>query len=326
MRRPLSLSQKYAATALPLFLFFANALPAQITPEQRLAHAYALEREGKPEQTIVELNALLDTKSLDTHGIGKAWNVLGLAYEDQGHYVESQHAYQISIRTFESLPDHTKDYAMVLDDLGGLYLEAGQPKLAFKLRKKAFGLYETSKDHAGMSRTSNNLAGVALTLNNRDEGRKYLERAGREAQMTSDLDGDDLAALASMQAWLAQLNGDLTTSVSRYKQSLALLIKRHGEEHPFTGWGYMLLGRAHAAMGESMTALTEMNQGRAILHRTLNNENPRYLTAEIAYSHVLDLTGAHQEAAQIRADATRRLKEEDSRQCGGCTVSATAFR
>ncbi|WP_157467796.1 tetratricopeptide repeat protein [Edaphobacter aggregans] len=326
MRNSLSLILKDKVATTFLSLFIACPLLAQTTPDQRLAHAYALEREGKPAQAIVELHALLDEKSLDTQAVGKAWNVLGLAYEDQGDYLDSQHAYERSIRTLEGLSNNIEDYAMALDDFGGLYLEAGQLELAVRLRQKAFSLYEKISDHAGMTRASRNLAGIAFSRQKTTEGRRYLERAVTEAQLANDLDSDDLAAIASMQGWLAQLDGHREMSVSRYKQSLDLLLKRHGEEHPFVGWGYMLLGRAHADVGELTTALAEMSQGRAILGRTLDSQNPKYLTAEIAYSHVLDATGAHLEAARIRTNAERGLKEGFSHRCNNCTISAAAFQ
>jgi tetratricopeptide (TPR) repeat protein len=215
---------------------------------------------------------------------------------------------------------------MALDDFGGLYVETGQSELAVRLRLKALGVYEKISDHAGITRASSNLAGVAFRRQKTKEGRRYLERAIKEAQLANDLGDDDLAAIASMQGWLAQLDGDLAMSVLRYRRSLDLLIKRHGEEHPFAGWGYMLLGRAHADVGELTTALAEMNRGRAILGRTLNSQNPKYLTAEIAYSRVLDATGAHLEALRIKTTAERQLKEGLSRRCSDCTISAAAFQ
>jgi tetratricopeptide (TPR) repeat protein len=320
----LILKNKVATTLISLFI--ACPLLAQTTPEQRLVRAYALEREGKSAQAIVELQALLDTKSLDAPGTGKAWNVLGLAYEDQGNYVDSQHAYERSIRTFEGLPNNARDYAMALDDFGGLYVSTGQPELSVRLRQKALGLYEKISDHAGMTRVSSNLAGIAFTQRNTNEGKRYLERAIKEAKLTNDLDEDDLAAIASMQGWLAQLKGDLAMSTSSYRRSLDLSIKCHGEEHPSVGWSYMLLGRAHADAGDLTAALAEMKRGRAILGFTLDSQNPKYLTAEIAYSHVLDATGAHVEAAQIKTTAERQLKEGLSRRCSNCTISAAAYQ
>jgi tetratricopeptide (TPR) repeat protein len=326
MDNSLSLILKDKITTTLISLFIACPLLAQTAPEQRLAHAYAVEREDKPAQATAELQALLDEKSLDAPGTGKAWNVLGLAYEDQGDYIDSQHAYERSIRTFEGLPNNVRDYAMALDDFGGLYVATGQPEIAIRLRQKAFGLYEGISDHAGMTRASSNLAGIAFTQQKTNEGKRHLERAIMEAKLANDLDEDDLAAVASMQGWLAQLKGDLAMSVSSYQQSLDLSIKRHGEEHFSVGWGYMLLGRAHADAGDLTTALAEMKRGSAILGRTMDSQNPEYLTAEIAYSRVLDATGAHVEAAQIKTFAERQLKEGLSRRCSNCTISAAAYQ
>src|ERR1700732_908813 len=81
-----------------LLLSCAYPLVAQITPAQRLTDAFALEMEGKPALATVELHELLNSGSLDTFGSGKAWNILGLAYEDMGEFALSQRAYEESLR------------------------------------------------------------------------------------------------------------------------------------------------------------------------------------------------------------------------------------
>jgi len=309
-----------------LFPFIAYPLLAQTIPEQRLVHAYTLERENKLSPAIAELQELLDSKSLNPLIAGQAWNILGLAFEDQGDFPLSQHAYEQSIRILEGLPNNTRDYAMVLDDFGGLYVSISQFKIADGLRVKALHLYEEVQDHAGITRASIDLAGTVFSQKKIHEGRKYLERAVKEARLANDLEDDDHAAIASMRGWLAHFDSDPVASISNYQQALNLWRKSHGEEHPFTGWGYALLGEAHAEAGEFTTALTEMKQGIAILGRTLGGQNPRYLVAEITYSRVLDETGAHTEAKLIKTNAERQLKEFDSRQCTNCIISAAAFQ
>src|ERR1700738_2338834 len=125
-----------------------------MTPAQRLTQAFVLEKEGKPVPAIAELQALLDSQALDTLSTGKAWNILGLAYEDQGEFPLSQHAYEESLRILESLPDNIRDYAIALDDFGGLYLATSQFEVAGKMKTKALGLYEKVDDHAGIVRAS----------------------------------------------------------------------------------------------------------------------------------------------------------------------------
>jgi tetratricopeptide (TPR) repeat protein len=308
-----------------LVLFTAWPLLAQTTPTKRLTEAFALVKEGKPAAAVAELRALLDSNSLDAIGSGKAWNILGLAYEDLGEFNLSQHAYEESLRILESLPDNVKDYAMALDDFGALYVATGQFELAEKLRTKALGLYEKVEDHGGIARSSGDLAGIAFSQKKVGKGSKYLERAVKETRLANDLDDDDRIAIASLQGWKAQLDGDSAMSVVRYRQALDLSKRFHGEEHPFTGWDYMLLGAAHAEAGEMTTALGEMRQGVAILKRTLSDQNPRFLVAQIAYSRVLDAAGSHAEAARIGATAESLLKDVYQRQCSGCTVSAAAF-
>jgi tetratricopeptide (TPR) repeat protein len=304
----------------------AHLLSAQERPEQRLAEALTLEREVQPAQAIAILQPLLDSRLLDAVATGKAWSILGLAYQDQGDLVSAQHAYEQSIHILEPLPSGIKDYAMALDDFGSLYLAWGQMDMADKIQVKALHLYEKINDHEGISSACSNLAGVALTQKRVHDGREYLERATKEAKMADDLDDDDLAAISSMRGWLAQLDGEFSVAASAYKRSLDLWRKSHGEDHPWTGWGYILLGRAHADAGESTAALTEMQRGLTILDHALGRQNPRYLTAEIAYSRVLDQTGSHTDAVRMRTGAEQALDGFYRSQCVGCTVSAAAFR
>jgi tetratricopeptide (TPR) repeat protein len=308
-----------------LFLFIACPSFAQITPARRLTGAFVLEKEGKPEPAIVEVQALLHSNSLNTVDSGKAWNILGLAYEDTGEFALSQHAYEESLRILEGLPNNIQDYAMALNDFAGLYVTTGQFEIADKMRMKALVIYEKIEDHGGIARTCGDLAGIAFSQKKVARGSKYLERAGKESRLANDLDDDDRVAIASLQGWKAQLNGDFTISVARYRQSLDLSKRLHGEEHPSTGWGYLLLGEAHNGAGQLTDALGEMRQGVAILERTLSRDNPHYLVAELAYSRILDATGSHAEAARIKASAETLLKDVYRKQCAGCTVSAVAF-
>ena len=303
----------------------ADLLLGQMTPGQRLSQANETQREGKPAQAIADLQRLLDSHTLDVRGTGKAWNILGLAYEDEGDLQRARHAYEESLQILKSLPD-SRDYAMALDDFGRLCLAAGQFDDAEKVRMKALRLYEKVDDHGGMTRASTDLAAISFREKKVKQGSRYLERAVKEAQAASDLDDDDRAAIVSLQGWQAQFNGDNRLSTERFQQSLDLWRKLHGEEHPYTGWGYLLLGDAEAAAGQLTLAERNIQQSIGILDRTVGRQNPRYLLAELAYARVLDDAGSHREAAQIKSTAEPQLKDIYRRQCAGCTVSVMAFR
>lgn len=312
--------------AVSVVLFPGLPLLGQATPGQKLTEAYRLEREGKAAPAIVQLESLLDSKSLDPADTGRAWDVLGLAFEDRGDFSASRRAFEQSLQVYEGLPNDTTDYAMALDDFGGLYVATGQPGLAVRMTERALHLYEAAQEHAGTARASSCLAGAMFSQKKIRQGRQYLDRAVKESQLTDSLGQDDLATLASLQGWLAQSNGDLPTSVSKFQQSLDILRNYHGEEHASTGWGYVLLGQVHAQSGDLSGSLAEMAKGLAILGRTLNDQDPRYLSAEIAYSHVLDMAGMRSEAQSVRANAEAQMRSFSNSQCINCTVSAKAFR
>ena len=308
-----------------LLLFTAYPMLAQITPAPQLTEAFALETQGKPASAIVELQAILNSNSLDALGSGKAWNILGLAYEDMGEFTLSQHAYEESLRILKDLPDNIRDYAMALNDFGGLCVATGQFDVADKMRTKALAIYEKVEDHGGIARASCDLATVAFSQKKVGSGRNYLARAVKEARAANTLDDDDRAAIASLQGWQAQFDGDFPMSVAKYRLALDLWRRHHGEEHPFTAWGHLLLGDAQFEAGQLTTALEEMKQGVSVLDHTVGNQNPHYLTAELAYSRILDATGSHAEAARIKATAESLLKDVNRKQCSGCTISAVAL-
>jgi tetratricopeptide (TPR) repeat protein len=308
-----------------ILLCTTHPLVAQIKSAQRLTNAFALEMEAKPAPATVELHELLNSGSLDTLGSGKAWNRLGLAYEDMGEFALSQHAYEESLRILKDLPDNLRDYAIALNDFGGLYVAIGQFEAADKMRTTALSIYEQLADHAGMARASCNLATIAFGRKKVTAGDKYLARAVKEAKVATDLDDDDRAAISSLQGWQAQFDGDFPMSVARYRKALDLWRRHHGEEHPFTAWGHLLLGDALFEADQLTTALDEIKQGVAILDHTVGNQNPHYLIAELAYSRVLDATGSHAEAARVKATAESLLKDVYRNQCAGCTISTAAF-
>ena len=323
-----NLQRLWLPAAVAATLLFVNpvTLPAQTTPAERLTRAYALERNGHAGTAIPELQALLNGKLLDDAGTAKAWNILANAYQDEENFADARHAYEQSVQIYDTLPNRLDDRAMVLDDFGQLYVSTRQFDMAARLETQALHLYEQAGDHAGMARAASHLAGTAFSQGNVAHGSKFLKRAAKEAKLANDLTDDDRAAIASLQGWQAQLNGNLAASIIGYEHALALAKKQHGEENPATGWSYVLLGNATAAAGQWTDALDDMRSGLAILDRTMGRQTEHYVIAELAYSRVLDGAGFHAEARQIKAEAQPVLQTLSREQCQGCTVTAAAFR
>jgi tetratricopeptide (TPR) repeat protein len=301
-------------------------LSAQSSPEVSLAPALALERAGQPQKARTVLERIIASRSPNDPVAGQALDILGLTYKDEGNFAASQRAFEESIRILENSPSHMREYGMALDNFGGLLFEMNQFEASDKTREKALSVYERAGDHAGIAIACSDLAGLALSHNSVRRAAKLLNRAQREAQLAIDLDDDNRAAISSMQGWLAMVKGNAGTSVASYEWSLDLWKKQHGDEHPSTGWGYVLVGNAKAKGGKSSAALDDIEKGLEILARTTGPRDARYLKAELVYARLLDGKGSHTEAARIKTDAERDLHDLRRSQCMECTLSVAAFR
>jgi len=322
-----SWSMRYAAKVLLILLPLPPGVSAQTdTPGAAIVQAYALEEHGHLTEAVALARPLVESGTLQGAELGRAWTVLGLAYTDQGAFGVAQHAYEQAISLLQPLPESVQDYASALDNFGLLYRALGQFEAATELRLKTLHVYEQIGDHSGIARACNNLASLALEQREMKKAEKYLKRTAEEMKVATALDDDDVAAIYSMQAYFAGLKGNTPAAIAGYEHAMQLWKRAHKEDHPNTGWGYMLLGRAHADAGRTDEAAKEMQQGLAILDRTLGRGSRHYLEAELAYSRLLDETGAHDAAARLRTADEATLKALSQKQCVGCTISVDALR
>jgi tetratricopeptide (TPR) repeat protein len=317
---------RYAANLLLISSLLPLGLAAQTDVPQTIVRAYALQEQGHLAEAVALTRPLVDSGVLQGADLARAWAVLGLAYTDQGAFSAAQHAFEQAISLLQSLPENVRDYAAALDNLGLLYHAMGQLDTATDLRLKTLRLYEQIGDHSGIARVCNNLAAIALEQHKMKNAGKYLKRSTEEMKVATALDDRDLAAIYSIQAEFAGIHGDTQAEIAGYEHAMQLWKHTYKQEHANVGWGYILLGRAHANAGRTDEATQEMKQGLAILDRTLGRTNPAYLGAEIAYSRLLDETGAHNAAARLRAADETALKALRQTQCIGCTISIDALR
>jgi tetratricopeptide (TPR) repeat protein len=318
---------RYAAKVLLILLPLPPGVSAQTdTPGAAIVQAYALEEHGHLAEAVALARPLVESGTLQGAELGRAWSVLGLVYTGQRAFSAAQHAYEQAISLLQPVPERAQDYASAMDNFGSLYRAMGQFEAATNLRLKTLHVYEQIGDHSGIARVCNNLASLALEQRDMKKAGKYLKRSAEEMKIATALDDDDVGAIYSMQAEFAGLNGNIQAEIDGYEHAMQVWKRVHSEDHPNTGWGYMLLGRAHADAGRTDEAVKEMQQGLSILDRTLGRASPHYLEAELAYSRLLDETGAHDAAARLRAADEATLKALSQKQCVGCTISIDALR
>ena len=289
----------------------------------KLAAAFELDRAGYPAQAIAAAEGLLASGTLNQVEQADALDLEGICYLELDQMGKSVHVLEAA----EALlgPLDIKERAAILDNLGRVYASRGNYEVAAHLYEQSFHLFESASDHGGMSRVAKNRAEIALSEKKAGQGRKYLERADREAKSATDLDQDDLAALASMHGWLALNEGDTYGGVKAYSTALRLWTEFHGEQHPLTAWGMLLLGQAQALNDQRKEAAQTMEKGLALTKAKLGDHSLRYLTAETAYAKVLDQMGKSLQAAQLRQDAQTKRAAFAAETCSDCTISVVAL-
>lgn len=115
-------------------------------------------------------------------------------------------------------------------------------------------------------------------------------------------------------------------AVEAYKRSLEACEHQFGNQHPVTGWAYLLLGKVIAEDGNVEQGMKSIRDGLAILEATAGTQDLRYLAGEIAYSKLLDRSGAHAESARLAMEAKQEIESRVRSQCSNCTVSVWSFQ
>lgn len=310
---------------LTLWLLRMSAF-GQFNPDALLHDALVLENRGSFETAAKVAKAAIGSRQLSGNELGRGYVILAVASEGAGDLVNAQIAFGRAVQILEHDREHPEDYISALESYAGFYSELGQLDAAAPMWRKALHLRETIGDHEGTALSLTRLAELALARNRVREAHRYLQKASVEAEASSDLTDDDKAFFLETEGWLAISEHHAPTAVAAYQHALDLLEGCRGEQHWLVGREHILLGEAYRESGDLRSALADMQTGLAILDQALGRKSPKYFIAELAYSRVLDKSGSHGEAAQVRAAAEQAGRDYYASHCARCTITAAAFR
>jgi tetratricopeptide (TPR) repeat protein len=313
-----------------LFLLMAgiasSTLWGQENAREELDRAFQLDWRGQFAQVIAVAKPLTTATTLTPADRGRDWMLLGHAYQEEGKFQDAETAYEQSLHLLENHGPNAAAYAATLSTFATLYRDMGKLEAAMRMEASALSLYEREVNHAGTAIACSCLADLALRRKLIHKARSYLTRALHEANLARGrLDDDCFASLSSTQAWLAELDHNPTAAISGYQHALALREHLHGEHHPSIGLGLMRLGKAYAEAGDIASALENMRKGLDILGQTEGLHSASYASAEMAYVQVLDASGAHSEARELKNKAAETLNNLYHHQCVQCRVSVAAL-
>jgi tetratricopeptide (TPR) repeat protein len=316
-----------------LLTSFALTLPHTSTHAQRSAsdqvvQAFHLWSGGQPKAAIAILEPMLQAgvSGAEERDLGVAWNVLGSSYLDLERYGEAKQAYQHAIEKLRPIPSAQAQYASTIDSLGTLEDSLGQTDAAKALCERARHIYEQLGDPAGVAIASTNLAVIAYGHKDFKTARRALERASEEAQHTTRMKDDDFAAMDAIRSALALHDGRDDEAISTIQQAIDRWTRAHGPGYFMLGDGYLVRAQAFAKSGDYARAFSDAQHALVIAEAAVGRNTVAYLTAESIYAQILRASGAKEEAARLKKEASSALAELELRRCNGCTIDASGFR
>ena len=316
---------KHRSGWMPLLALISSLVWGQENPQQKIQDAFQLDKQGQFAQVIEQLKPLTTVASMTTPELGQTWMLLGIAYHQEGRYQEAESAFERSLYFLRNKPEYSEQYAAALSAYATLYRDKGDMGTSRKMRMKALRMYEETDDQAGIADACLSLAELAITQRHTSNAREYLSCAIEASSVATGLTEDFLAALSSTQGWLNETDNNYGAAESEYRHALMLWKHQHGEQHFLVGWGYVLLGKANAGAGDMTNALDNMRKGLGILGNTAGTANIKYLVAELAYSEVLNASGAHTSARELKTKTESALQNFFRDRCIRCRTSAAAL-
>jgi len=272
-------------------------------PNSGLAQLSELSRHGPLPQLIQAANSLLANQDLTPADQGIVLTYLAHAYQLSGDFNKATANYENALAIIDRDGHHPDEYAMVLGALATLYAETGQTNAAKHLLLRSARLLEQQNDHAQAAMIWNDLATLAADEHSRRDAHKYMARSLAQSQLAPDFTSDQIAALTSTQASIAELDGDPRAAVAGYQHALALWKQTHEDQLPETAWLYVLLGGAYLQSGDIASARVTTARGLSLLEAGSGRQSPRYVSAELAYAKILDASGASDQAFKLRTEA-----------------------
>ena len=218
----------------------------------------------------------------------------------QGNSAEAERAYRRGIRLVEQAGTDRGTLALLLLNLGELYLQAGgRAGQAVTILTRALKLAEKSyvSDSEELSNFIYVLGAAQKQSGNRRDAQSQFERALLIAgtSRTGEIRrGSILANLAVLRAEDKQWNEAKDTTL----QALALLEQNLGETHPELIPAYLNLARIQAQFKRWDLASTALERARVITETQLGPEH-RYMVVILeSSSFVLKKTGRRSEARE----------------------------
>jgi len=275
--------------------------------DQRIAQKMALIRDG-------------EKRGLEPLKLGRLWAHLASDYLDAMELPKSEAAFNRALGLLEPLPGAQKDYAIVLNGLGSLYVMSGKFDESERCRKRALAMGETTGDKLEVARDKALLAEVYLARHkykaaHREAIESYTEMVALENPNISEV----ISALVSL-IFAECFRGECASALEHARQALVLTRSTFAADSLEAGQAHLALGFAEWKTGTKDSPEDEMRAGIEIMKARTSLRHPYTLSALEQYRRYLVSVHRKQEARKI-AQELAQFEAAHPPACSSCTMS-----
>ncbi len=307
--------------ALLTGLILLPAWAQGVDVEQRPPAAQKMEQRIAQE---VEAARVQEQRGMEPLKLGRLWAQLASDYEDEMQYAKSELAYNRALRYLETSPGRI-DYAIVLGNLGSLYVLAGDFAAAERCRRQSLAVREELGDRLQIARGRMNLAEAELAQRKYKDAERDSREAYNEMVALKDPDMTDVVSTLTMRVYAECNRGGCANGVEDARTAWTLAHRAFADRSLPIAMAHLALGFSEWKTGVKDGPDAEMRAGIETMRALMPMGHPYVLGALEQYGAYLKSVNRGQEAQRIAAEIAQ-IKGGVRTDCADCTVSVYGLR
>ncbi len=257
-----------------------------------------------------------------------AWNFVSVMYDALGRFSDAEAGYRKALKAAAaSTGKSSPDYALVLGNLGTMYIEIGQRDTGEKLLRESLAIYCAADppNEAQIAIARNGLAEAISVSGKYKEADSLLTMALPVLEQNPKTWSE--TAIASNNLGVARFfQGKSDDARTLLLHALAIVEEKMGPDHPLLVRTLNNLASLAARTGHRDEAGERLRRALDIAERRLGAEHPVYAAVLANYAEFLRLGGDKSQAKALAARSNEILKDSSRRNGIGAVIDIHSLR
>jgi len=218
---------------------------------------------------------------------------LGNAYRLLGQLKDAQQHLDDALLLAKSINgEGHPQYAKILNDLGYLYMEQSEDKLALRKFEEALDFRERfyGPNHLFVATTKSNLAYVHTNLGNYDKAAKFLEESERLYSNKFKADHPRLAHIIFYQGYLDYEQHKFDAAIAKYTDALGRFKILYNETNVDYGVALLELGKAYQKVNKKTESIARLRSALVVFESVYTSKEHKNL--KMCHRLLDDTTGS----------------------------------